>query len=69
MDLNSDPLNFIEGNFIGRAVIELRCPRALMRGDRLRVLERSAVEQIRCDAGRPESVAVGGGAELRLLVA
>jgi hypothetical protein len=52
--LYSDPLNFIEGKFIGRAVIEFCGPGALMRGDRLRVLERSAAEQIGSNAGSHE---------------
>jgi len=36
MKLNSDPLNFIERNFVSRAVVEFCGPRALVRGDRLR---------------------------------
>jgi hypothetical protein len=36
----------IERDFVGRAVVELCRPRALMRGDRLRVLERSTIKQI-----------------------
>jgi hypothetical protein len=62
--LNSDPFNFIERNFIGGAVIELCGPRTLMRGDRLRVLERAAVEQVGSNSGRTEGMAVGGGAQL-----
>ena len=41
---NSDALNLIESDFIGRPIVELGCARALMRGDRLGVFERSTVE-------------------------
>ncbi len=34
-----------------------------MRGDRLRMFERTAVEQIGSNSGRPEGVTVGGGAQ------
>ena len=37
--LNPDPFNLIERDLIGGAVVQLCRPRALMRGDRLRVLD------------------------------
>ena len=64
--LNSDALDLIQGNLIGRAVIKLRRPWALVRGNCLSVLERPAVQQIGRNPRRTERVAIGGGAELRL---
>ena len=39
---NDNPLHLIERNYIGRAVIKLRCARALVRGHGLGVLKRAA---------------------------
>ena len=47
------------GHLVGRPVVELGRARALMRGDRLGALERTAIEQIRRDARGPEGVAIG----------
>jgi hypothetical protein len=58
-----DPLDFSEGDFIRSAIVELRRSRAFMRGDSLGALDRAAVQQIGCDAGSPEGVAVWRVAE------
>ena len=50
-------LDLVERDLIPRPVVELRGPRALVRGDHLRMLERAAVLQVGRDAGGPERVA------------
>jgi hypothetical protein len=41
-------------------VVEFRCSRTLIRGDRLRMLERAAIQKIRCNSRRPKGVTAGG---------
>jgi hypothetical protein len=43
---NRDPLDFIERNLIARAIVQLRCARAFMRRDRLRVFNREWVASL-----------------------
>ena len=54
-----DLLDILDGHLVGRPVVELGRARALMRGDRLGALERTAIEQIRRDTRGPEGVAIG----------
>src|ERR1700735_4811414 len=51
------PLDLIERDLIVAPIIEFRRARALMRCHLLRVLQKSTIEQIDGDAGRPERVA------------
>lgn len=43
LSLNGDALDFIERQFIGRAVVQLRCAWRFMRGNLLRFFDRAAV--------------------------
>ena len=47
---NPDLLDVLDGHLVGRPVVELGRARALMRGDRLGALERTAIQEIRRDA-------------------
>jgi hypothetical protein len=62
-DLNRNPLDFIQRDVVARPVVELRRTRRFVRRNRLGVLDRPAVLQVRRDAGRAERVAAGGGGE------
>src|SRR4051794_8103978 len=55
--LDRDSLDLIERDGVADAVVEFGGARTLMRGHRLRILERSAGLEIGCDAGRPKHVA------------
>jgi hypothetical protein len=57
--LNRNPLDFIEGDLIIGAVVQLRSARRLVGSDGLGVFYRTAVFQIGGDAGRPKCVAAG----------
>jgi len=48
--LNRNPLDLVERNLILAAVVELRCPRALVVGDVLRGFKRALVLPVRGDA-------------------
>lgn len=63
--LNHNPLDFVQGNLIARAIVQLRGTRRFVRRDRLRVFNRPAVLQVSRDAGCPEGVA----ADLRRKIA
>jgi len=63
--LNPDPLDLIERDFVTGPVIELSRSRRLMICDRLRGLQRAAVEQVRSDSGRAPRVAADIDAEAR----
>jgi hypothetical protein len=52
---------------IARAVIELGRPRRFVCGNLLSMLERAAILQIGCNAGRAEGMAAGGVGEAGLL--
>jgi hypothetical protein len=60
---NHNQFHLIERDLIARAVIELRRPRRFVRGDRLGILDRAAIFEIRGDPVRPEGVAARGGGE------
>src|ERR1039458_6663422 len=62
---DSNPLNFIQRDLVARAVVELGGSWRLVGGDRLGVLDRTSVLQVRGDAGGPEGVATGGSGESR----
>ena len=51
---NDDPLDFIKRDLIGCPVVELGGPWRFVRGDHLRALNASAIEQIGRNPGRPE---------------
>ena len=55
--LNRNPLDLIEADLVGGAVVELGGAGRLVGGDGLGVLDTAAVEQVGGDAGGPE----GGG--------
>ena len=57
--LNHNSLDFIEGDLVRGAVVELGGAGGLVGGDSLGVLDAAAVEQVGGDAGGPEGVAVG----------
>lgn len=63
--LNPDPLDLIERDFVTGPVIELSRARRLVICDRLRRLQRAAVEQVRRDSGRAPRVAANIDAEAR----
>jgi hypothetical protein len=54
--LKSDPLYLVLSETLLCAVVELGRARALVRGHRLRMLERAAISEIGCDTGRAKSV-------------
>ena len=60
---NHNPLHLIQRDLVARAIVELRRPGRFVRGDRLGVLDRAAVFEIRRDPSCPERVAAGGGGE------
>ena len=62
--LNHDALDLVDGDRVRRPVVELRRLRGGVPGDLLRVFERPAIRQIRCDPRRPERVAAGRGREI-----
>ena len=55
--LQHDPLDLIERDLVVATIVELGCPRALMRGHLLRVFEEPAIREIDRDAGCPEGMA------------
>src|SRR6266851_444671 len=64
---NPDPLDFVEGNLILGAIVQLGRARRFVRRDLLRMLERSAVLNVGRDAGRAECVTAGGVGQGRCL--
>jgi hypothetical protein len=54
---NLDPLDFVEGDCVACAIVELRRSRALVRGHGLRVFKRAAGLEIRGNAGSAENMA------------
>ena len=63
--LDHDALDLVDGDRVGRPVVELRRLRRRVPGDPLRVLKASPVRQIRRDPRRPERVAAGQGRQVR----
>jgi hypothetical protein len=57
LPVKPDPLHFVLGQPVARAVIKLGRARALVRRHFLRVLERAAVGEIGGDPGRTEAMA------------
>ena len=55
--LDSDPFDFVQRERIPGAIVELRRPGRLVRGDELRVFDRAAVLEVGGDPRRPERVA------------
>jgi hypothetical protein len=55
--LDSDPLNFVQCDFIARPVVQLRRAWRFMSRDRLGLLNRAAIFKVRRDASCPKSVA------------
>jgi hypothetical protein len=55
--LNPNPLDLIKRDFVAGSVIELSRARRLVIRDRLRRLQRTNVQQVRCDSGRAPRVA------------
>lgn len=51
---DENPLNFIERNLIVPTVVKFGCPRGFVARDRLRLLDRAAVEKKGGNAGRPK---------------
>ncbi len=61
--LENNPFDLVERNLIVAAIVKLGRARTLVRRHLLGVLEKTAVEQIDGDAGRPEAVATEPGEE------
>ena len=56
---DGNTLDLVQRELVTRTVVEFRGARALVRRDRLRVLDRPAVLEVGRDAGRSEGLAAG----------
>ena len=55
-----DPLDFIQGDLVPGMIVELGCHRALVRSDRLSILNGPSIFQVSSNASCPQGVAGGG---------